>query len=602
VWLTLTALLELMKTRRLTFRIAFFFLLGLIVCLAAGSIFLSKFALRRVESKLAASGIKIQSLDINLLTRSVTISGLEWQTAGGRDSVTSHRDSTSVHLKAETVRASGIDIIALIRRKELHIGTFVISNGILAVQLPHTRRKKESGRLPESANRNNAGKVATIPLRDISIQHLTLNEIAFAIKRDSVIEHQGVVDLNLREVNLKDVQNFRDPQAYRLGGFDLAIDHYGMQAESSMYTLRLSHVALDSKTKDLVVDSIVLLPKYGKYQFSRKVGKQIDRFVLRIPKVTLSGLDFERMKDSIVVASNVRIDRANLYVFRDKRLPFIKHKNTPLPIALVRSLPFGFAIDSLRIADTKITYEEFPEKGFKTGYIVFNDLNARLNQITNRDFFSGMKGTVLHVTSRVMEHGQIKVDFLLPYDKAQIYNATGKITNLELTQLNPLIETMAYVRIESGTLNTLNFDFDYDDYTSRGKILLNYDNLKLIGLKKEDGTKKNDVKSFALGLFVKKDKDREVPIEKRRGKVYYERDRRRAIFNVWVRSLMSGIKSSVVDSPDERKPQTHKERRESLRQQRREKRDQKKKEKQKEKQTEASDSTRSASVVSSGTN
>ena len=177
-----------------------------------------------------------------------------------------------------------------------------------------------------------------------------------------------------------------------------------------------------------------------------------------------------------------------------------------------------------------------------------------------------------------MENGVIKVDFTLPYNEAQVYNAKGRISNLGLHRLNPILESLAFIRVESGRLNALDFNFDYDDYVSHGNMTINYENLKLAGLTKDKESKENELKSFALGLFVRKDKDREVPIEKRSGKIYYERDRRRAIFNVWVKSLFSGVKSSVMDPPAEGKTLTRKERRDSLRDVRKANREKKKKE------------------------
>jgi len=51
---------------------------------------------------------------------------------------------------------------------------------------------------------------------------------------------------------------------------------------------------------------------------------------------------------------------------------------------------------------------------------------------------------------------------------------------------------------------------------------------------------------------LKKDKDKSVSREKRTGTIDFDRDRKRAIFNLWVKSLFSGLKSSVLDSSNKK--------------------------------------------------
>jgi hypothetical protein len=68
------------------------------------------------------------------------------------------------------------------------------------------------------------------------------------------------------------------------------------------------------------------------------------------------------------------------------------------------------------------------------------------------------------------------------------------------------------------------------------------------GLKKERSPDESDFKTFLINTIIKNDKDKDVPIGKRTGKIEFERDRKRQIFNYWWKSLLSGIKASVLNS------------------------------------------------------
>jgi hypothetical protein len=102
--------------------------------------------------------------------------------------------------------------------------------------------------------------------------------------------------------------------------------------------------------------------------------------------------------------------------------------------------------------------------------------------------------------------------------------------------------------VQSGNLNNLYFKFTYTDKVSNGRVTINYEDLKIDGLKKEKNPVINDLKTLLINTVLKNDKDKSVPMEKRTGTIEFERDRQRQIFNYWWKSLFSGIKSSVLEN------------------------------------------------------
>src|SRR5690606_10171427 len=118
--------------------------------------------------------------------------------------------------------------------------------------------------------------------------------------------------------------------------------------------------------------------------------------------------------------------------------------------------------------------------------------------------------------------------------------------NFELTELNPTMEHLARVWIESGNMTSLAFNFDYDDDVAYGSVLLLYEDLKMTAYKEnEQCLEVNKIKTFILNvLFAKRNKEDEVRFAKRNGTIEFERDKKRSIFNFWWKSLAAGIKTS----------------------------------------------------------
>lgn len=498
----------------------------------AGAI-LSNYAQERAEFELKLLNAKISSIRIDLFTRSVTIEDFEWTHLDDSLSRLPH------HLTLKNIRFSGISLYQLLRHKKIQIHKILLDDGDFQYNKTLKIKRERSTK-------------KEVDLKGISVDLFVLKNVSAKLFQDSLAEYSGTVNLSLGNVEIQDIKKAEDFSSYKVKFFEALITKIRINEKEGMYNTRISQIYSNSNDQKIIIDSISLSPKYSKYQFSRKIGRQIDRFTASIPKISITGLTYSQLKDTLFTASIIEITSARLHVFRDKRLPFIKEKNTPLPMAMIRTFPFGMAIDSVKIIDAKITYEEFPEKGFHTGQLRFEGLNATLDHISNRDYYSNYKQSTLLATSRVMGKGLIKAEFSVPYGEPQIYNAKGTITNLALHRLNPMLESLAFVSIESGTLNQLIFNFDYNDLKSRGFILINYENLKISSLTKEKESTTNEFKSWIINTILKKDKDKSVSKEKRRGTIDFDRDRKRAIFNLWAKSLFSGLKSSVLDSSNKK--------------------------------------------------
>ena len=168
-------------------------------------------------------------------------------------------------------------------------------------------------------------------------------------------------------------------------------------------------------------------------------------------------------------------------------MTFKETENKPLPIAAIKQFDFGIEVDTLQIKNSRVTYEEFPPDGFKSGKIIFEDLQATLVNLSNKAYQNKHDAT-LEASAKIMGKGLIQASFILPLDEKKQYHAKGTIGRMSLLHLNPALENLAFIRIESGRLNALNFDFGYNDKFSKGTLTINYQDLKITGLKKRKVT------------------------------------------------------------------------------------------------------------------
>ncbi|HEX6222793.1 MAG TPA: DUF748 domain-containing protein [Chryseolinea sp.] len=489
----------------------------------------SRYASGQIKQRLTALGCNVGSVNVNILTRTVTISNIDYTRTAESDSSV----SVTAYLKNAVVKNIGLyDILV---NKELTIKEVMLTDGGVDVRQKKTKTKPSV-------------KKTGSKLKKISIGRIVIQNIKATLGEDSLKQYSGLINLTLTNVQSSDTASISSLRAYSVRNIQATIDKVLIKSGSGFYETRIGTVMVETKENKLRLDSLTLIPKYSKYKFSRVAGKQTDRVNAFVRSIEITGVQFDQINDSIFIASKIVIVSPEVYSFRDKRMTFKEQKNKPLPIAALKEFNFDVEIDSIQIKDSKITYEEFPEEGFESGKIVFEDLQATMANVSNKHYANKPPYATLEATSKIMGKGAIHASFRLPLEEERPYHAKGNISRLPLHHLNPALENLAFIKIESGTLNDLNFDFEYNDKASNGTLTINYEDLKITGLKKEKSPDENDFKTFLINTIVKNDKDKDVPLDKRTGVIEFERDRKRQIFNFWWKSLLSGIKTSVLNS------------------------------------------------------
>jgi hypothetical protein len=352
---------------------------------------------------------------------------------------------------------------------------------------------------------------------------------------------------------------FRIDKPFAYSAKKLILDRSQVKLPLDFYTLEIKRATIDFPGEKLAVDSIKVIPDLGKVEFGRQRGYEVDRFEGVVHFVRASDFSFSIL-DSTRVTARLAEVQFILKIFRDKRLQF---KKVPkhLPVDMVQSLPFELAIDSLKVTRSYIQYEEFPEEASVVGGIFFDNLYAVLSNINN----GADKGHAhLDAQASMMGQGNISISVTFPLSKDKRSSMSGSIENFPLPKINPMLTPSTNIKVESGTMKKLTFNFWFNDVRSDGEIELNYEDLKLISYKegekaKSEDLQKDNLKTFMMNTFVfRKNMDEDVPEEKRTGTVMFVRDNNRSIFNFWVKSLLSGVKSAynldkATDKKTERK-------------------------------------------------
>ena len=504
--------------------IVLIWLVGAIAILFIAGAFLTNYLQRAIRDGLNKQNGQASSITVNLFTRSIRVTDLEWKSE--KDSINNKH-----HLiKAKSISLNRVGIYQLLQNKSIHFHELVIDSGYL-----HFDKSKDT----TNQSRSNPA------YDEFNIKNIRLNNATLHITSDSIEIASAYVNGRLTDFKIK----LDSSTIYSAKTSELLIEKIQISRFSEMYGGRASRILISTANQSVEIDSLLLIPNYDKYDFAHKTGEQTARISLSIPHVMIKGLQFDKIFENSIIASQVEIHRFDLYSFKDKRMPFLRKEPIPLPMASFIKLPWHISFDSTIITQSHISIEEFPEAGITTGIITFDNVNASLTKLDNRIKNNENPYTTLYATGLIMGTGKIKAEFQLPLDGKSPYKATGSVSNISFTQFNDMLKT-ADLRAESGQLNNLTFNFNYNDEKSQGNLEIDYEDLRIAVLNKNKNST-HTVKTILINAVVRSNKNQSKAPIKRMGVIDAERNRQKFLFNFWWISILDGLKSAMTGNTSE---------------------------------------------------
>lgn len=292
------------------------------------------------------------------------------------------------------------------------------------------------------------------------------------------------------------------------------------------------------KNNNAIFKNLKLKTKYSKRELSRVITKERDHFDLKIKSLSIADFDFGFKHNRFFAKSKkVSLNAPLLEIYRDKLVaddPKIK----PLYSKMLRDLPFELTIDSLKITDANIKYEERQKAENMGGSINFRNLDAAISNVSNT--YKSPNKTTLKATANFMENTPFSVDWDFDVqNKSDTFNFKAAVGSLNASKMNSFTEPNLNVRLEGNTNKTF-FTIYGNRETSTTAMKISYSDFKVTILRK-NGKGKNKFLSAITDIFISKNSKKENEYY-REGNAESTRDQTKSIFNfLWV-----SVKNALV--------------------------------------------------------
>ncbi len=454
-------------------------------------------------------------------------------------SMQKYGENNTLNGEIESVKFKGIKFAKALFRKDFDIDEISISNYTLKGKIPFPEKTK-----PPAISRLNIriGKVLVDKI-NVALEDSATSK-AFSI-REGILK---VFDIRIEKSDTMQ-GNFRQ--------FDFEAQELLSVSADSMYTYKAGGINYSDSLNRLSLNSLTIQPNYKDYDFTARRKLETDRVETEFSNVCLYDFAAEDyFKSGKLASSYIEIGKMELTVFRDKRKDD-NHKKKPSFQELIYNYSGVLRIDSIGLKSGNITYTEHAEKANEPGKISFDDLNARIYNITNDTIYK-TKDASVEMKAEALVMGKGKLNIVLKaklFDNQNTFTANGSLSGMEVKEFNPMLEKNAFLFATSGKLEKLNFSFTANNNKATGQLTMLYDGLDLaVKNKRTDDT--TSIKERIISIIANKKVLNSNPLpgeDVRIGTIDFERNPEKFLFSYCFKSILSGIKSSILKNPKEKK-------------------------------------------------
>ncbi|MEO8763336.1 MAG: hypothetical protein ABI416_03575, partial [Ginsengibacter sp.] len=443
---------------------------------------------------------------------------------------TENGDSVKL-LHASSLLLKGLKTNEIVNDKDIIVDT-ITSKYIIIYQPPIEKIKNK-----KTEKSGGTDSVGFRHVYSIDMKHLSFPKVTFIPKANSGYT-LGNIAIKINEVKAGEIIKVQEfPMDYSKE-VELSCDKISIKTKDGFYRYTFQNTSINSLQKQLKLGIVIIKPFLGEEAFARKAHFQRDRYDVDLDGIALNGIDMKNLFEKKIIASSLTIDNASIKIYRDLQRPMDeKSKVGNYPSQLLKRIDMPVNISKALVSKAFIEYREKEVVSDSTGDVKFTDSRINVANITN-------------ISAVIQKNNELKISFqsnilgVIPVNgnfgfsmdnKGDKFSAEGHIPSFDAHLLNDVSIPMALIRLNTGTIQSMDFNFTGNDLEAGGKLVMQYNDLKIDVLsrnKKSNSIKKKGLKSLIANIIVKNDNPRNGNL--REVNPHFDRDVQKSFFNlIW---------------------------------------------------------------------
>jgi len=371
-------------------------------------------------------------------------------------------------------------------------------------------------------------------------------------QQDRVMAEAAKIDVEIQNLEYSKGQDLKSLISRTIEKTTVGIAGVSFYPDGGFYAIKVGELQNHDGYKNIVLSDIKVMPRYSKSEFGKKFGRQTDRMDVQLASLEIQDFDLEKfvLKNEIVI-SNIILSNLSLNAYRDKNIPLDESSYPKLPQQALAALKMGLAVDKIEVKDSQVLYEQLSAGATEVGKVPIGGVYATITHVSNISDYIAKNGSMRwDLQGNMFDAGQLKLLVSFPQNIQQAdFSFSGSVGAMDMTAFNQLLVNAENIEIKQGLIQSLTFEAKANQDFAEGTLLMRYDSLKIGGLANVRDREKEELGLLAalanavIRQFNPPAKSTEEP---KVSEIFFERDKNKGIFNYLIKSLVSGIKATIL--------------------------------------------------------
>lgn len=415
------------------------------------------------------------TLNFEKSTTSLSVSGFNVQFEG----VTFNSDTSNLNMlarypalffKTDKLKVLDINIFEVFLGPEINTGGVQIDKPELLFYIP------EGGKPPDSDESSaSSSGIERIKVKEISLNEGKASFLFHGNQKDTLISGHDVslhiTDLDIDLLSQSNVLNSATAEQIKL-----SLKELRLSPENSEYAYEMDSLAFNYQAELLAGYDLSMKPKGNPIQMAGSTAFRKTVFDLEIDSLLYKSKDFRSLKQlETIKGQSLNLMGLRLLLHRNKSLPLDESQYKKLFHQSLLALPLHVELDSISITNALIDYKIHQRRPEPTGNLILSALSGvvtPVNTRTREEIKARFKG-------RFMREATFTFNMNLPLKKPENHSYSGNIGSMSFRGLNPLISNLTKVRMDAGTIQSIDFRGTANELLNQGNMKLVYSDLKL---------------------------------------------------------------------------------------------------------------------------
>ncbi len=474
--------------------------------------------------------VSYDSLKIDVWDGNISIKGIRLTPKKAlKDSV----NKAGIYARIESVEVKDFSSMAVLFSNKIRARSITINKPQIVLY------KKTDNALNNSKS---IGSEVVKPFESIvTVSNLYLNHgdvrIVY-VKNNKPVLNAANINMKLEGITVNDdILKRTIPFGYKTYSFSCDSLYF---KNSAVYHIRAKNIR--TETNGLSLEDFEMIPEMTRRQFVQSIPTEKDLYTLKAASLDIRRMDWGFKDEKLYFSADALVlDKVNANIYRSKE-PADDLTKKKLYNRMLRDVKFPLRIDTLKLTDSDIVYEEEMSFDKGPGKISFNDFNLTALNLKSAKGHDKMADVNININCRFMNASPMKIDWKFNVlDRSDRFNIKGSILNFNTRNLVSFTKNYSNMKQE-GIFDEVYFNINGNDVDSKGDFALKYHDLKVSLYKKKDPKKKNKLKSAVANLLIKNDSDDKT----KNVEVSIKRTPEKSFYNFFWRNIEEGLKKVLI--------------------------------------------------------